>query len=562
MKKNKIKRIILVLLCICLISSLFTACSSKDKKIDFIYPFSADIKSYDPQVASTSDEFLIIENVFEGLVRVKDNGEIVSGVAKSWDISSDGLTYTFNLHKGIKWNIDTQPKSDGTRKEDKRLDYMGYDFYPDITADDFVFALQRAAMPSTQCPLFSTISCIKNAVAVNTGKADVNKLGVKAIDDYTLQITLAAADKSFMNTLSTAVAMPCNRAFFNATKGRYGLSTEYTLFNGQFYLSQILETSYLLKNNKLYTGPSPAAASELTLKINTDEKNSDVISKLESGYYDAAFITGRDSDSIKSSGIKYTPYNNTTWAFVFNTNNFIFQSETMRKAFCLGFTRLTDTGKEYMNDANNLIPSACLLGANNAVDAIGKSVLKQDQQKSIELWKKGLNIIADNDLSVTILVPDGMEAYVKKMIQGIQSGIGTITKDNSGAAIDFTLKIETVSEKDLNTAIAKKEYDIAFYPFKSNSTSALTFLRSVSESNLTGLDTKKIDKEITNAEKSKNLKDTAKHVKNAEQEIVGSYSIYPMLGESNYYASAKGVENIQFHAGSGRVSFVNATREE
>lgn len=562
MKINKVKRLLIVILCLSLIISLFSACSSNNKKIDFIYPFSADINSYDPQVASTADEFLIIENVFEGLIRVNDDGKIVGGVAKDWNISDDGLTYTFHLNKGMKWNIDTEPKSDGTRREDKRLDYMGYDFYPDITADDFVFALQRAAMPGTQCPLFSTIACIKNAVAVNSGKADADTLGVKAIDDYTLQITLAAADKSFMNTLATAVAMPCNRQFFNATKGRYGLSTQYTLFNGQFYVSQILETSYLLKNNKLYKGPSPAAASELTLKIDTEEKDSDVISKLESGYYDAAFISGRDTDSIKTKGVKYIPYNNTTWAFVFNTNNFVFQSETMRKAFCLGFTRLKDTGKDYMHNTGNLIPQACLIGANNAVDAIGKTISAENQDKSIELWKKGLNIIADNEISITILVPDSMQNYVKKMIQGIQSGIGSVIKNVNGEPIEFTLKIETVNEKDIGTAMKKREYDIAFYPFKSSSSSALAFLKSVSESGFTGLNTKKIDKEIAAAEKAANIGEISKYVKNAEKEIVNTYTIYPMLAESNYYASAKGVEGIQFHAGSGRISFVNATRDE
>ena len=283
MKIKQVRNFMCLILCGCLVASLFAGCSSNDKAIDFIYPFSADVRSYDPQVASTTDEFLIIENTFEGLIRIDDDGTVKSGMAESWNISDDGLTYTLKIKKGMKWTIDTELNSEGERKEDSRLEYMGYDFNPDITANDFVFALRRAASPETDCPLFSSISCIKSAPEVHSGAVKSSKLGVKATDDYTLEISLSNANDGFLTTLTTAVAMPCNEEFFKATKGRYGLSEEYTLFNGQFYVSQILETSYLLKNNKLYTGEYPAYASELTLKI-TNETNNEIVEKLKNKF--------------------------------------------------------------------------------------------------------------------------------------------------------------------------------------------------------------------------------------------------------------------------------------
>ena len=203
MKIRQIKRLMCIALSLCLAASLFSGCSKSAGAIDFIYPFSANVRSYDPQVASTTDEFLIIENTFEGLVRVNDDGTVKPGVAESWDVSSDGLTYTFKLKKGMKWNIDTELDTEGKRKEDKRLDYMGYDFNPDITANDFVFALRRAAAPETECPLFSSIACIENAPQVHSGKIKAAKLGVKATDDYTLEIKLSSADDSFTVTDKT-----------------------------------------------------------------------------------------------------------------------------------------------------------------------------------------------------------------------------------------------------------------------------------------------------------------------------------------------------------------------
>lgn len=171
---------------------------------------------------------------------------------------------------------------------------MGEDYNPEITAEDFVFGLQRAADDLTQSPLFATISAIENANEIHSGYKDESELGVYASDKYTLQINLAAADDDFLQTLSTAVAMPCNREFFNSTNGRYGLDLKYTMFNGQFVLTSVLETSYIMKANTAYAGPSPAKASDLTLKIvGSDESVAD---KLVSGYYDAAYLRGYESD--------------------------------------------------------------------------------------------------------------------------------------------------------------------------------------------------------------------------------------------------------------------------
>ena len=559
------KRYISLGLIFILIATAFFGCSKSETAYDFIYPFDANVNSYDPQVASTSDEYLIIENTFEGLIRVNDDGEIVPGVADKWEISEDGLTYTFHIPDGIKWDIDTDKYTDGDNKgkfKDERLEMMGKEFNPDITANDFVFALQRAASKVTDCPMFSSISCIKNANAVHSGAMSEKSLGVTAQNDNVLVISLERKDDAFMQTLSSAVAMPCNEEFFNATKGRYGLDTKYTLFNGQFYLSQILESSYLLKKNTHYTGPSPTKAKELTLKIPTDDERTKILSKLESGYYDAAFISGHESDAIKqSSGISYTEYCDTTWAMVFNTNDEAFQSKNLRKAFCQGFSHPEDFGAEYISNAKNLIPSSCKIGANDAGAAIGETAVEQNQSESIADWKKALTTLETTSVEAIILTPDYMQDYVKQLIQGIQSGLGSSLKDSKGNNITLTLKVEPMSEDDIKTAIAMNEYDIALLPFKASNDSAVGFISTVNESGYGDFDSDKVGEYITNAQNASNLNDTAKYLKEAENEIISSYSLCPVMYESSYYACAKGVSNVQFHIGSGRVSFVNATRK-
>lgn len=548
-----------------LIISALAGCSKSETAYDFIYPFDADVNSYDPQVASTSDEYLIIENTFEGLIRVNDDGEVVPGVSDKWDISEDGLTYTFHIPDGIKWNINTDKYTDGDNKgkfKDERLEMMGKEFNPDITADDFVFALQRAASKVTDCPMFSSISCIKNANAVHSGQMAENSLGVTAENPNVLKITLEHKDDSFMQTLSSAVAMPCNEEFFNATKGRYGLDTKYTLFNGQFYLSQILESSYLLKKNTYYTGPSPTKAKELTLKIPTDDERTKILSKLESGYYDAAFISGHESADIKkSSGVTYTEYCDTTWAMVFNTNDEAFQSKNLRKAFCLGFSHPDSFGAEYISNANNFIPSSSKIGANDAGAAMGKTTVGQDESESIADWKKALGVLKTTSIEAIILTPDYMQDYVKQLLQGIQSGLGASLKDSKGNNITLTLKVEAMSEDDIKTAIAMNEYDIAFLPFKASNDDAIGFISSVNDSGYGDFDNDKVSDYLTKAQNAQNLNDIADCLKSAENEIISSYSLCPVIYESSYYACAKGVSDVQFHLGSGRVNFVNAKRK-
>ena len=568
--RNNIKRCVCIVLTLVLLALTLSGCGSKEKRINFVYPFTADVNSYDPQIASTSDEFLIIENTFEGLIRIDDEGNIIKGCADSWEISDDGLTYTFNLKQGLKWNITTDKYEEGDNKgefKDKRLQMLGYEFNPDITAHDFVFALRRAVLPETEAPMFPSVSSITNAVEINSGKLGADKLGVTAKDDYTLVITLTSPDSSFMQTLSSSVAMPCNEEFFNATKGRYGLDTKYTLFNGQFYVNQILESSYLLKRNEEYKGEFPTVISQLSLKIvdenGTDSAGKTVYDKLESGSYDAAFITGQQSDKIgKTNGITLTPYEDTTWALLLNTADEIFSNTTLRHAFCIGLSRIAESDRDYLSDAKNLTPPSCLIGTEIAAEKIGVTAYTENNSKSIELWLKGIKELESRDIEITVLTTPEMETPLKELLQGVQSGIATVVKDSDGNAVTFTLKVETLEMAELDTAIAKREYDAVLYPFKSASPSPITFLRSFTDENKTGFDSTAAETALSSAEAAKDNESTAEYVRQAEQAIVDSFSIYPVLSQKSYYACAKNVCGINFHAGSGRVSFVNATREE
>ncbi len=542
------KKIVCILLTLITITAVFAGCGSKTEYMDMIYPFGGNINSYDPQVASTADEFLLIENCYEGLVRCDDDGNIIPGCAESWEISENGLKYTFHLQKDLRWYI-----------YDKVAKRMGEKYNPEITAFDFAFALQRAADPNTNCPLYSTISVIENAPKINAGQLDKSELGVNAIDNYTLEIWLSSPDSTFLQTLSTAVAMPCNEEFFDKTNGRYGLNWQYTLFNGQFAVTSVLDTSYVLKKNKSYNGPSPAKATDLTFKI-VDEGTS-LADQIKSGYYDAAYIRGYESIEISDkSGITLLPYSNTTWTLVMNTNSGILSAGNARHAIALSLSDIDLEKYPYLTKAKGFIPPSCKTENASYTDNSFDVTEKSDSSKAVSLWKTAVEATSTYTIDLTVLTPKNMEDIAKLLLQGIQSSIGSISNAEEDKKINFSLKLETLTESELKTAVNLGEYDIALYPLTATASSPVSFLQLFTDSNITGFDTSAFESALQNA-KSADTANTAAACRICEEKLIASHCYVPLFYESSYYASAKGVTGVQFHPGSGRVSFVSAERK-
>lgn len=542
------KKIISVLLSVLFISALFSGCKDNDKQIDLIYPFFGKINSYDPQVASTADEYLLIENCFEGLVRTDDNGNIHPGCASSWDISSDGLTYTFHLQKGLKWHV-----------YDEALQKFGEDYNPEITANDFVFALRRAADKSTNSPLFPTISSIVNAPKIHAGSMKKSSLGVTAVDNYTLRIKLSSSDAGFLQALSTAVAMPCNEKFFNSTNGRYGLTTAYTMFNGQFRLKTITDNSYILKNNTNYAGPSPAKAADVTLKIVGPDES--LASQLISGYYDAAYLRGYESTEINGKkGITAMPYSNITWALTMNSAaGGLLEYKNARRALTLSLSEPNFENYPYLTNAKGIIPPTCTVNDKPFTEQSSAVAYSPNHQEAVSVWKETAKTAGIYSEEFILLAPSSMEDVAKELVQGIQKSICAISNINNKKTA-YSIKLEIITESELKAKVYSGDYDIALYPFESTASSPVSFLKSFSAVNLTGFDADSFNKAIASAE-SAGADKLVSACNKCERELINSFCYAPLFYESNYYTMAKNVSNVSFHAGTGRVSFVYATRK-
>lgn len=545
--KQNCKRIFSLLLCAALVCALFAGCGGRNKQLDIIYPITGNITSFDPQVAATQDEYLIAENCYEGLVRVEDDGTVKPAVAADWTVSTDQKTYTFHLRQGLKWHL-----------TDAVTERMGKNWDPDITAHDFVFALQRAVSPQTACPLYPALSGIAGAQQVYTKQKSASALQVKATDDYTLVITLRTPDAGFFSTLSGAAAMPCNKEFFTATKGRYGLGTEYSLFNGQFYVKNQLDTSYTLNINQEYKGANPTKVDNITLNIK--DENSKVPEKLESGYYDAAFLTGSEYGALKKKDdLTAIPYANTTWAFLLNTNQGSLSNEKMRRAICLSLSPADTKNSKYLQASTGITPPSTTVDGGNVTTAKSSLVPARDAARAQTLWKAGLEETGLTTVALTVITTPEMDAYAKALVQGVQSSLGSVTTYGNGTGIAFSLKIETMTKAEMESQMAAGTYDIALYPMEAASQSPVTFLSDLLSTNYMKLQSDKIERALTVAKNATAGTATAA-CRACEQALIQTGAVLPVFYESAYYVMAGGVSGVQFHPGSGRVSFVEAVR--
>ncbi|MCQ2512919.1 MAG: ABC transporter substrate-binding protein [Lachnospiraceae bacterium] len=209
--------------------------------------FATNVMSLDTNLATDGDSFEIIADCIDGLTQMDADGAAQPAIAESWDISDDQMTYTFHLRKDATWNNGTP-----------------------VTAKDFEFAWKLAMTANVEYNYMfdSTVGCVKNADAVLYDGADPETLGVKALDDYTLEVQLEAPVSFFPSLMYFPTFYPINQAFYESVGAdNYGTSPETFLSNGAFMLSE-------------YT---PGTASPKVVK--------------NPGYYDAA--------SVQLQGINY-----------------------------------------------------------------------------------------------------------------------------------------------------------------------------------------------------------------------------------------------------------------
>ncbi|MBM1221500.1 peptide ABC transporter substrate-binding protein [Ponticoccus sp. SC2-23] len=216
----------------------------------FTYRVLDDFPSIDPQLIQDVSGSEVARDLFEGLMNEDAEGNVIPGVATGYEVSEDGLVYTFTLREDAKW-------SDGVQ----------------VTAQQFVDGIKRAADPATasEYAWFLGVTGIVNAEAVTAGEMPVDALGVRAIDDLTLEITIDAPRPYFPQTTTFPTLFPARLDVIEAN-GDDWTDPANIVSNGAYVLEEYVPQERLVRvRNEMYWNNDATIIDQVTALIINDE---------------------------------------------------------------------------------------------------------------------------------------------------------------------------------------------------------------------------------------------------------------------------------------------------
>ena len=374
--------------------------------------------SLDPAIAKGTHESFVIYQAFEGLMRYDENDELVPGQAESYEVSEDGMTYTFKLRDGLKW-------SNGDP----------------LTAKDFEYAWKRVIDPELASEYsFQITTYVKGAEEYFNGEGSIDDVGIKALDDKTLEVQLKAPTPYFLDITAFYTLLPVNEKVVseNPDWAKDPQGTEF-VSNGPFKITEWnhKENIKMVKNDN-YFEADKVKLDGLYFDILEDDNTA--YQKYEGGEYDvlvqpAPAVTAKalqaDDPELKMGKDIGTYY------FEFNTTKKPFTNAKVREALSLALDRKTiveNIAQGGQIPAEGMVP----LGLNDDADKdfreANGNLVAEDVAKAKELLAEGLKEegMTAEDLKGFTLSYNTDEAH-KKIAQAVQE----MWKQNLGIEINL-----------------------------------------------------------------------------------------------------------------------------
>ena len=268
-----------------------------------------------------SDEFTMLGNIYDTLTRVQEDGTYGPAAAEEIEISDDQLTYTFKLRKDAVWtNGDT------------------------VTAEDFAFAWSEVLNPEVAAEYAYFLYFIENAEKYYNGECTWEEVGVKVIDDFTLEVKLHTALPYAKELFAFGVLAPVNKNFYEAVGADlYNTEPEYFCSNGPFALVEWSHGEKLVVQKfENYYNADKVGAKQITFKIISDANavlNAYMAGEID---YTGSLSTGDQIAMIEGAGFEVKTFPSKTYYYIYvNHENEILANVNMRKALSLAFDKQT-----------------------------------------------------------------------------------------------------------------------------------------------------------------------------------------------------------------------------
>lgn len=471
-------------------------------------------RTLDPTLNSLSFGSVYMIHFFEGLTKKDDKDNVVAGMAESWNISADGLKYTFHLRTNAKW-------SDGKP----------------VVASDFEYAIKRAANPETGASYSHMLNVIKNASLVISGKAEVDDLQVKALDDYTLEIILENPAPYFLEYISVSSPyFPVRKDIVEEFGDEWSRKPETYIVNGPYIMTERkTDEKIVMEVNPNYYAKDEIIAKKITVVIMSDSNTA--LAAIREGTILFSYLEAPMGEIPTLLKENYLLQERGSGIFFLEMNTLkgVLTNKNIRRALAIAFDRnyiISNVIKMDQIPAGAFVTTGMKDYDGGDFRKNGGNYIDVDNyQNNIEEAKR---LFAEagypNGEDFPVLELRSTPGYFTIICEAIQE----MYKDNLG--IDIFIKSE-----EYNTtyqAMVQKDYDLARSGWNadfSDPMSVLNFFSKTSAVNHTGFANDEFYSLMEFASKTQNQKERMEALHKAEDILFDYMPVIPLIYKLNPY---------------------------
>ena len=399
-----------------------------------------EMPSADLSLATDTISFSALNNVYEGLYRLDaDSKPEPAGAAELAEVSEDGLTYKLKLREDAKWS-NGEP----------------------VTAADYVFGWQRTVSAETGSEYAYLFAPVTNAEAITAGEKDASELGIKAVSDYELEITLTTPTPYFQYLLAFPSFFPQSQAVVEDNGDQYPTTSDNAVYNGPFVLAGFdgpgTDTEWSYEKNDQYWDKETVKLD--TINVSVVKESSTSLNLFQDGQADDVILTGElaqqmaNDEAFVSEPLARTSYIELNQ----REEDSPFRNEDLRKAISYAIDRdalVTSILGDGSLASTGLIPKGMTFNPTDNTDFVdeAESVIEYDQEKAKEHWEKAKEALGIDSLSFEILASD--TDSTKKAIEYIQSAIQD-TLDGvkvSLSPVPFSVRLDRSNSGDFDVVM-------------------------------------------------------------------------------------------------------------
>ncbi|PGS40645.1 peptide ABC transporter substrate-binding protein [Bacillus cereus] len=520
---------------------LLAACNNKANKSDteakkqvLNVTVSEEIPSLDTAKTMDGTSAHVMQNIFEGLYVLDDQDQPIPAVAKSFKRSEDGKKYTFDLRKDAKW-------SNGDS----------------VTANDFMFAWKRAINPETASQYAYMLFHVKNAKEINKGTMALDNLGVKAINDYKLEVELEQPIPYFLQLLALPIYLPQHESFLKEQGKNYALEPNNLIYNGPFVLEKWKhEQEFQLKKNATYWDQKKVKLDEINFQIVKDTMTA--VNLYEAGNLDRVPINSQFVDKYKGNKELHMSSEPGMAMLRFNEKNNALANKKVRQSISLALNK-EDFVTHFIN--NGAKSASGLVPAGHINEETGKDFRKEngdlspyDLQNAKKIWTEAKKELGVDEVNLEFLTYEQDNA--KRMAEYIK---GDLEKHLQGLTIQIKqqpfkqkLQLEQAGDYDISMANWGPDYK--------DPISYLELFTTDNQNNKMNYSNRHYDELIkkTKSDLVLNQKKRWEALQEAERILLDDAAVAPLYQMGSAYVQKDYVKGIEKHQFGGVYTYKNA----